>query len=319
MKSINKAKSDFFYLQVIVIIWGFTGIIGRFSELTAENLTAGRLFIASIFLATIFLIRNIFRKDDPKKLKSPTTVRARPLLLAIFAGLLVALHWTSFFQAIKISNVSTALTCMSSAGLFSSLLEAIFLYRSKPSKTALMLSVTCILGIFFIYADAISNLEGMLLAILSAFLAAAFTTINAYLQNTIKSSLNISLIEMISGALCCVVLSDLDWGAIFQTHNSYNLVTILVLGVICTAIPFMVSVKIMRSITPSTLCISLNLEPIYAIILASLLFKEQEMMGVNFFIGATVVFLSAIFNGLTFKKASNASLPEFADNSGEIT
>jgi drug/metabolite transporter (DMT)-like permease len=313
-------KTDFIYLQIIVFVWGFTGIIGRFSDLTASELSAGRMAVASLFLFLVYLVR--FRKNhhasksfetlsklnghsdntNPlKKAKQPLSKNF--FIITIFTGVLVALHWFTFFKAIKISNVSTALSCMSSAALFSSVLESVFLKKTQFSSKSLVFSMLCIFGVSLIYLDDITNSTGMAVAIFSAFLAASFTTINAGLIRKGHSDLDVSLIEMISGTVTCILLFDLSWGSIFSIQDSYNFATILILGILCTALPFLVSIKIMRSLAPSTICISLNLEPIYAIVMAYFLFNEGSNMGLSFLVGASLVMFSAIANGLTITKS----------------
>lgn len=287
-----------------MLVWGITGVIGKYSSQASEELAAGRMIIASLVFAPVILY-GYFKQ----KVHSPATTTAPKgsqniwikLVLPSFVGVLISLHWYTFFEAIKVSNVSTALACMATAAIFATFIEALF-YRRRPKKASLIASMMSLIGILFIYSDTLAlgtqYNKGLALALVSAFLAATFTVLNSYLINAQQSSSRVTFVEMTAGALFSLWFYETGVSSIFDYQQTENFVALLTLGLVCTAPPFFLSIKLMRSLSPSTVCISINLEPVYAIVIALIVFKGSESMGSNFYVGALTVLISAVYSGL---------------------
>ena len=283
----NTPLKDQMMLHVIVLVWGYTGVIGKWSSLEADQLVFLRMGIA--FLALSAYLRSSL-------LKVPKVFIARFMGI----GVLIALHWISFFAAISHSNVSVALACMASTSVFAALLEPI-IYRRGIAPDEIITSLAASIGVVLIFGTAQGYSFGIGLALISSFLAAVFTILNGlmYRQSTESwapkgGAAQMSAYEMLGGFLAIAVY-EIIWGAPFVewSLSAENIALALVLGILCTAIPFVGVIFVMRSISPFTACLTVNLEPVYAIVLALLHFGESEAMSSNFY-GATILILGSV-------------------------
>ena len=281
-------------LHLIIIIWGFTGILGKLITIPSEFIVWNRMIIAwvTLSLINIFLFKNTFPKNK------------KAFISYLFIGLLIAIHWICFFEAIEQSTVSLALICLSSISLFTSLLEPLIQWKKKSFdvlRFEILLSLLVIVGIAIIYRYEVNSKTAIFLGVSSAFFGALFTLFNHKLMHKNHKSMIISSWEMFGGGLFLTI-----YLLITKTFNSNlipqgnDLLYILILGVICTAFAFAVSVEIMKKITPFTMNLTVNLEPIYTIILALVIFGESEQMTTQFYIGGGMiicsVFINTIFN-----------------------
>lgn len=280
---------DHIWLHIIVFIFGSTGVLGKLITLPSDLLVWYRVFIASfalgIFLVFTKVSFRIMRKD---------------LLNLFLIGGIVALHWITFFESIKQSNVSVALACFSTTTLFTSLLEPIY-FKRKLRTYEVMLGVMIIAGISIIFSVQFHFIVGMALSIFSAFLASWFTVLNARIVKRVKAKV-MSFYELLSAF---IIISPY---LIFSGNTPWNSVPVpadwiwlLLLGIVCTAFAFLMSIHIMRSLPPFTVSIAINLEPIYAMVLAAWIWPDSEIMDAGFYIGAVIV-LSAIFLNGVFKR-----------------
>lgn len=281
------------YLHLIVFIWGFTGILGKLISLKSIPLVWYRMLIAFVGLAFFAWFTN-------KKINIPHKMR----ILGV--GFLIAMHWILFFAAIKVSNVSVALVCMSSTPFFTAFLQPLFL-KTRIVVYEVILGIFAILGLYLIFEFEIQFMWGIIFAVCSAFLAAIFTIINS---RWIKkySALSISLYEMLGGFLgiTITILVMLYTGSIenIPLPNTSDTIYLLILGLICTSLAFLVSIEIMKEISPYTVTISVNMEPIYAILLAVAIFGETETMTPGFYLGAFIIF-ATVFANIAIKYYSN--------------
>lgn len=289
-------KSDFQYqlaLHITILVWGFTGILGDLIAIEALPLVWYRMLIAFITLGIYLRIRGFSFALPSKDIK-----------VLLGTGVIIAAHWYTFFHAIKISNVSVALTCLSTGSLFASIMEPL-VFKRPIRWYEIGLGSVVIAGLYLIfYFEGSQYLAGMLTAMCSAFLATCFSMINGKYIHKIKPG-QISFYEMLGGFLALSlylgVSGDLWTEQFFQISTSDWLYLIL-LGTICTAIAFVVGVRVMKKLSPFTVILSINLEPIYGIILALMINGEKEHMSPQFYVGALII-LSAIFaNGYIKKK-----------------
>lgn len=280
-------------LHLIILIFGFTGILGKLISIDSVPLVFWRCFIAALSLGAFMAVS--------KKIKRyPFKVVAR--FAAI--GLITAAHWVTFFGSIKVSTVSVALATLASASLFVSFLEPLF-HRKRIDVREILLGIVVIIGLVFIFSFETSYRLGIALALTSAFLAALFSTLNS-LEIKKYDSLNISFYELIFASLGAFIylLFSGDVGSELVVLSSTDWIYIVLLAVVATAFAFVVSVEVMKEISPFTVAISINLEPIYAIILALIIFGEEEKMTPQFYIGALII-VAAIFVDAYLKRKSN--------------
>ena len=278
---------NYIHLHFIILIWGFTAVLGKLIVIDALPLVWFRILIASVII--LFFIR--FKKLSLK-------VSAKTLIVLIVTGVIIALHWVTFFQAIKISNVSIVLATMSSGAFFTALLEPI-LYARKMLWYEVIFGVVVIFGLYIIFTVETVHIEGILLALVSTLLASVFLLINGKLIKLHQSSV-ITLYELGSGVgfLSVYLLYKGSFTKEFFSLSQNDWIFIFILASICTAYAFVASVKVMKYISPYSVMLTTNLEPVYGIILAFIILGDSEKMNPLFYIGALIILATVIANGV---------------------
>jgi drug/metabolite transporter (DMT)-like permease len=299
---LNKYKYHF-VLHFTILIWGFTGIIGK--TLNLSGLTSNEIVFWRMLIAWATLLLFLLLKKEKLRLNKLT-------LLKFFGnGGLIALHWYFFFEAIALSNVSIPLVFMSTTAFFTSFAEWI-VYKKTFDFKELVTGLLVIVGISIIVNDLNYNehpeyLKAVIFALTSALLAAFFSVINSVLVKENKSSV-ISFYELFFGFLIISIIFLLNKSIVIKdlSLNLEQFYWLLILGVICTSFAFLLGVYVMKFITAYTVNLSVNLEPIYAIIFALLVFKDSELMNINFYFGSLIVVGSILLNAFfkTIKKAT---------------
>lgn len=287
----NKLK-NYLHLHFIVFIWGFTAILGKLISIDAIPLVWYRMGLAVIFIIGYFLVTKKKFKADKKG-----------LLKFALTGIIIALHWVTFFKAIKVSNVSVALVMMSTGAFFTSLLEPIF-FKRKLKLVEILLGLLVIFGLYIIFNFESRYIEGIIYALISSFLSALFAVLNGLFVKEYKPEV-ISFYQLLFGVLGITVFlffTQSFTADFFQLQTS-DWVYLLILSSFCTAYAFIASVQVMKYITPYTVMLTINLEPIYAIVLALLIFGETEKMNPAFYYGALIVLSTVLINGILKNKS----------------
>ncbi|SHG81510.1 DMT family transporter [Flavobacterium defluvii] len=289
----NDNLKSYLNLHLIVFIWGFTAILGALITIDAENLVWFRMLIAAIFLGGFI----IYKKESFK-------ISAQSLAKLIFVGLLIALHWIFFFKAIHVSNVSITLSIFSLGAFFASLLEPLF-YGRKVLWYEVFFGLIIIAGLGLILQVEIKYLTGVYYALISIILGVLFTLMNGKLISDHEPSV-ITFYEFGAGVFFISIyfLVIGKFNADFFVMSLNNWVLLLVLASVCTAYAFTASVKVMRRLTPYTVMLTTNLEPVYGILLAYFILGGKEKMSVEFYIGAVIIVITVILNGV-FKHYKN--------------
>lgn len=278
---------SYLHLHVIVFIWGFTAVLGALISLDALPLVWYRMV-----LAVGFILLFVWYKKIP--LQIPTKI----LLQLLFAGVVIALHWFTFFRAIKVSNVSVTLACLSTGAFFTSFLEPI-LFGRKVIWYEVFFGVIVIIGLSIIFHVESHYLEGILLGLSSAFLSALFSVYNSKFAKIYDPTL-ISFYELTGGIVffSLLLLGTNSFSSSFFQISTSDWIYLAILSSLCTAYAFIASVKVMRFLSPYTVMLTINLEPIYGIILAVLVFQEKEKMNPQFYLGALIILVTVIANGI---------------------
>ena len=269
------------HLHFIVILLGFTAILGALISIDAIPLVWFRMFLAAV---------GLFIYLKYKRISISLTLKEQIHLYAI--GLLVALHWVTFFHAIKVSNVSVTLGVFASTTLFTSFLEP-FLQKRKVLWLEVLIGLVIIGGIYLIFQYEMEYVEGILFSLLSAFLNGLFVVLNRNISRRWNPAL-ISFYEMIGGFLGISLLFIFS-GTIFMHLTSLDLrdfIWILILGFLCTSYAFAAIVEIMKELSAYTVVLAINLEPVYGIILAFFIFGEAERMSGGFYLGTLIIIMS---------------------------
>jgi drug/metabolite transporter (DMT)-like permease len=283
----DKTLNSYFLLHLIVFIWGFTAVLGALISLEALPLVWYRMIFATGFILLFIAYKKI-----------PLNLPKKTIIALIFAGLIIALHWLTFFKAIKESNISVTLACLSTGAFFTSLLEPIF-YKRKIIAYEVLFGLIVIIGLYIIFRVQGNYIYGIILALSSAFLSALFSVINGKFAVKYDPTI-ISFYEISGGVLFLSVflLFTQSFTAAFFTLSLNDLFWLLILSSVCTAYAFIASVGVMKYLSPYTVMLTINLEPIYGIILALLVFNDKEKMSFQFYIGAFIILSTVILNGI---------------------
>jgi drug/metabolite transporter (DMT)-like permease len=278
-------------LQLIVFIWGFTSVLGALISLDALSLVWFRMVFASLFIG----IYAYFFKLD-------LTITVKQLVFFLLAGSIIALHWFTFFKAIKVSNISITLACLSSGAFFVSVLKPL-LTAQKVVYYEVVLGILVIVGLCILVHVENMNIQGVILALISAFLSALFSIINEIAVKQHDSTV-IAFYELLGGVLFFTIILSLtnSYSLVFFTLNWVDLVYLLILSSFCTAYALITSVKIMKHLSAFTVMLSINLEPVYGIILAVLIFDEKEKMSTGFYVGAVIILVIILLNAFIKNK-----------------
>jgi drug/metabolite transporter (DMT)-like permease len=286
----DKLKNQL-HLHFIVFIWGFTAILGALITIDAMSLVWYRVLIASI---TIFIYL--------KFKKNPFSETLSDYIKFFIGGTIVALHWSTFFYAIKISNISTTLITLSSSAVFLVLLQPLF-EKKKISFTELFLSVITIIGFVIIFRAEDMYVNGIIFGLISALLLALFSMYNNKLIQNYKAT-KIAFYELFAAFifLTIVLFFNGDFNSSYFVLNKSDWLYITILATLCTAYPFVVATNLLRKMGPFTIILTNNLEPVYGILLAVFIFGDKEKMSLQFYIGALLIIFSIFFNAMIKNK-----------------
>lgn len=289
----NDNLKSYLHLHVIVFIWGFTAILGKLISLEALDLVWYRMLFASVIMTFVVLL-------NKEKVKVPFNI----LVGFVVSGIIIAAHWLTFYQAIKVSNVSITLACLSTGAFFASILEPI-IHKRKIIWYELLFGVIVVVGLGIIFNVETKYKTGIYLAVSSAFLSALFSVINGKYAKEYDPNI-ISLYELSSGFFFISIYLFFagSFTPAFFALSINDLIWLFLLSSICTAYAFSASVKVMKFLSPFTVMLTINLEPIYGIILALLIFKDGEEMTPLFYVGALIILATVIANGIvkSYKK-----------------
>lgn len=284
----NRRQSTWM-LHFIVLIFGFTGILGKLISVSAMQVVFWRVLLGGGLVAIFLAVTRRW-----KRLTGASFWRA------VAVGCIAGAHWVTFFQAIKVSNVSVALATLASAPLFVGLVEPV-VHRRRVDWRELALALGIAAGLLLIIfapsgsetveAYGGNHLAGVAWALLSAFLAAVFSTLNSVLVRQ-HDSANLTRVEMLAAAVGLALIFAFQ-GQIQSPHfwhlSPEDWLWIGLLATFATAFAYLMSIEVMRHLTPFTTAMAINMEPVYAILLSAWIFGESERMGPTFYLGACIV------------------------------
>ena len=283
------------HLHFLIFLWGFTSIFGVLITLDPILIVWFRLLIAAILIFVFLFL--IYR--DSLRLSNSSFFNF------FIGGLLISIHWYLFFYSIKISSISLTLSILSTASLMTSFLEPIF-YKRPFRIHELVFGLIAVVGLVLIFGIQYENYFAILISLICTLLSVLFSILNGYLIKN-HSSFQISFYEILFGLIITsfiILFSDIQFPLLISIKFT-EWIYIFILGSLCTAYAFVASTYILKFISPYTMMMSLNLEPIYGIIFSLIIFGEKEYMSIQFYIGAGIIFLGVIGNILyKYKKIS---------------
>ena len=278
---------NYLLLHFIVFIWGFTAILGALITIDAIPLVWYRMLLAVLFIAIYFLWK-----------KKSFKVDREGILKFFFTGVVIALHWVFFFKAIKVSNVSVALVTMSTGAFFTALIEPVF-FKRKINALEMFLGLLVIAGLYIIFNFESQYKLGIIYALIASFLGALFAVLNGLFIKKYTAD-TISFYQLFFGVVFITIylLFSNSFSVSFFQIPASDWMYLIVLSSICTAYAFIASVQVMKYLSPYTVMLTINLEPIYAIVLALFIFGDKEQMSSTFYLGAFIVLFVVLLNGI---------------------
>ena len=278
-------KKALIQLHIAVFLAGFTGILGKLIELNEGLLVWYRMLITVITLAVL-----LGYKKEIKKLP------LIDMLKVVGVGGVIALHWVTFYGSIKYANVSIALVCFSSIGFFTAIFEPVILKRRFEWRE-LALGLLCIAGIYLIFNFNPQYKTGIIIGLISALLAVCFSILNKSFVARIPVK-TITYYEMGGGWLVLTLLMPF-YMKIFPTEYIFpsfdDWIWLLILAWLCTVWAMMLQLNSLKKLSTFTSNLTYNLEPVYGILLAFILFKENENLSSGFYYGLALILLSVFW------------------------
>jgi drug/metabolite transporter (DMT)-like permease len=277
---------DHIKLHWVVILWGFTAILGRLINLESTVIVTYRVATAGLMLAILIVC-----------LKIPRNVVARDRIKLTANGLLLGLHWTLFFLAVEIANVSVCMIGMATATLWTAFLEPLLIKERRFHAYNVAIGVVMIGAIAIIAGGEFDYMQGLLVAVASAGIATTFSIFNSRFSRNHHHYI-IALYQMVGATLFCTVVIAL----ITLTRGDLpNLIPsladagwLLLLASFCTVYAYAQYIELLKRLTVFTIHLAYNLEPVYGIILAALFFKEHQQLGSMFYLGSAIILLTVV-------------------------
>lgn len=288
-------KNALLNLHAAVLLWGFTGVLGRAIDLDAPVLVWWRMLLTAVIIAFFLTYRKQWirvAKNDMKQL--------------IAVGILMGLHWVAFYGAIKFANASIALVCLSTASVFTSVLDPIF-NKGKINVSEVLLGLLAIAGVYFIYQFQQTYGWGILFGVIAAILSAVFTVINKRVAHKYPSRIMV-FYEMTTGWMFISLLLPIyllyNKQSLFLPHSNSLLSSqwykndwlwLIILSLCCTVWAQSMALTALKKLSSFTVTLSVNLEPIYGMLLAFVFYHENRDLSNGFFIGVSLILITVIF------------------------
>lgn len=282
-------KRAYLLLHFIVLLFGFTAILGKLISYDSVPLVWWRLIIVNIALAAAFLM-----------LKKKLILTRKLVVKLVLVGFIIGLHWVLFFGGIKVSNVSITMIAFSSGTFFTAIIEPL-VYKRRFNLSEFIIGLLIMIAIGIIgyneVGDAKNPILGSIFGVLAALTAALFSTFNGALIKE-SNSFSVSWIELISASFWLTLALFLFFPIPENmfTPSTNDIIYLLILGVGCTALPFVLSVEVMKKLTPFTVNLTINLEVVYAIVLGLIIWGESEKMSPTFYIGGALIIGLIVIN-----------------------
>jgi drug/metabolite transporter (DMT)-like permease len=284
---LNPHRRALFELHLCVVLWGFTAILGKLIALSAVQLVWWRLLLVTLALACFPRVWRGLKHIPPR-------------LMAIYAGIgcVVALHWITFYGAVKLANASVAATCMALAPVVTALLEP-WLTGARLERHNLLLAILVIPGVVLVVGGIPESMHlGFWVGVASAALAALFNSMNKRFLGH-HDAMTVTWLELGAGFLLLAVIAPFvaSDGPAVVLPSYQDGAWLLVLAILCTLIPFALSLATLRHLCAFTVQLAVNLEPVYAVVLAVLFLGEARELSGLFFVGVVILLAAVLGSG----------------------
>lgn len=267
-------------LHFIILMWGFTGILGKLINLPPLPIVWYRVLIAVASLAIVLpLLKRSLKLNSLKE-----------FLLLAAVGIVVMLHWVTFYISIDLSTASLGILCLSTTTIHVSWLEPLVMKR-RISWIEVVMGVVVIYGIYFVSEDfSAQDYEALAYGLFSALMAAIFAVMNGKMAQTMAPS-KITFYEMVVGGvfLTAALFFRGEMTAELFLVSTSDVLWLLFLGLLCTSFAFLVTVELVKRLGAFTVSLSINMEPVYTILLAIVILDENKIMGTQFYVGSFII------------------------------
>jgi drug/metabolite transporter (DMT)-like permease len=290
-------KKAMLQLHTAVLLWGFTGVLGRAISLSAPVLVWYRMLLTALIMAVILTYRKQWVKIPGKDMKQ-----------LILIGGLMGLHWVAFYGSIKASNASIALVCLSTASVFTSLLDPL-VNKSKYDYKEILLGLLALAGVYLIYSFQQLYAWGILWGVIAAILSSVFTVLNKRIASKYPARTMV-FYEMSTGWVLISILLPLQFiydPVTVMMPQGYDWLWLLILSLCCTVWAQSLALNALKHVSSFTATLSVNLEPVYGIILAIIFFNENQELNTGFYAGMGLICLSVILQTLRVLKPKSSS------------
>ena len=277
-------KKAFLQLHIAILLAGFTGVLGRLIHLNEALLVWYRMLFATIILFVISLFTVRIKR---------LAIREMAPLLGV--GAIISIHWVLFYGSVKYANISVALVCFSAVGFFSTLLEPL-INQTRIDFSEFIIGLLAMLGIYLIFHFDKDYRLGIIFGIVSSFFAALFPILNKKLVGRFDSN-TITFYEIGGGWLSLNVLVPIYlvfYPAQYLIPSASDFFWLIILSLFCTVLAFNLSIRSLIKVSAFTVNLSYNLEPVYGIILAFVVFNENQYLGNSFYVGLGIIFFTVL-------------------------
>lgn len=273
-------------MHTAVFLWGFTGVLGRAITLHSTMLVWWRLLITMVSLWALYLVQGKLGRIDK-----------RSGLLIAFLGTVQALHWVTFYASIKLANVTIALTCLSTTALIASLIEPLVM-KKKFDAVEIFLGLFAIAGILVIYETHLAFSTGIIVGLISSVLTVLVSVLNKKIVDRHKPE-DITLYQLTGGFVGLSILLPLFQYFFAETWHmptTWDWICLVILSWLCTILTFFLYIRALKKVSAFTMNLTLTLEPVYGIILAFLLYKENRLFSHWFYVGFALIAVAVVFH-----------------------
>jgi drug/metabolite transporter (DMT)-like permease len=293
---------DYFKLHFIVFLWGFTAVLGKLISIPSVEMVFYRTLVAAIGMAVLMIF-----------LKKSFSVSSKDLMIIFLTSIIVAIHWITFFVSGRISNPSTSLVGFATCSFWAAFIEPI-VKRKNIQLLEIGLGVVVLIGLIIILTFNFQFPLGLFLGIVSGMTAALFSVVNSKLVHRVNAY-TITFYEMLGACLVILLFMPVyqnTWAPQGELNLAPTFVDWIYIGVMalaCSVYAFSVSINLSKKLSVFFIQLALNLEPVYGIILALLVFGQQEVMSLNFYIGTLIILVAVVAYPIIKKKQNQLSTP----------
>ena len=305
-------------MNAAVLLWGFTGVLGLAISVDAPVLVWYRTLLTAVFMAVILFYR-----------KAWVPVERKDMLQLIIVGFLVGIHWVAFYAAIKFANASIALVCLSTASVFTSLLDPL-VNRGKYNMVELLLGLMALAGVYLIYQFQEFYGKGIFMGVVAAILSSVFTVLNKRVAHKYPARTMVFyemtagwvVVSIVIGLLMALHMEHLlaspgkDSAVLHLMPQGYDWLWLVVLSLCCTVWAQSLALTALKKLSSFTVTLTVNLEPVYGIILAFIFYKENTQLNWGFYAGVGLILLTVALQMLRLLRPKAS--PGFIEERGGI-